>query len=67
MVTMSEKSSQFDYLLNAMILAAQSDNPAEHGYPAKRKALVAYVRRLEKTVQAVEKAVRAPDSSKEQS
>jgi hypothetical protein len=39
--------TQFDYLLNAMELAAQHTNPAEHGYAQKRQALYAYVRGLE--------------------
>lgn len=44
---MSGKLTQFDYLLNAMEAARQQDNPAEHGYGNKRKALFVYVRGLE--------------------
>jgi hypothetical protein len=38
----------FDYLLNAFEQATQMDNPAEHGYAAKRRALFSYVRDLER-------------------
>lgn len=39
--------SQFIYLLNAFEAASQHDTPAEVGYPAKRKALLEYVEKLE--------------------
>lgn len=42
-----EQRTQFDYLLNALEHAAQSDKPAAEGYGAKRAALFAYVRDLE--------------------
>ena len=44
----AETLTQFDYLLNALELAAQADKPAEHSYGAKRQALFAYVRGLER-------------------
>lgn len=40
--------TQFDYLLNAMKLAAQQEKPAEHGYGWKRQRLYAHVRELER-------------------
>lgn len=45
---MTEQQTKFDYLLNALELAAQSDKPAEHGYAEARRALFAYVRDLER-------------------
>ncbi|MCC6650644.1 MAG: hypothetical protein IT348_05805 [Candidatus Eisenbacteria bacterium] len=44
---MTEKLTQFDYLLNAMEAAAQMENPAAYGYAEKRQALYRYVRGLE--------------------
>lgn len=41
--------SQFIYLLNAMERAAQAENPAEHDYGAKRRAVLEYVAKLETT------------------
>lgn len=46
-----EKRTQFDYLLNAVLHAAQADKPAEHGYRDKTLALFAYVRQLEAVAQ----------------
>lgn len=43
---MTERT-QFDYLLNAVLHAAQAEKPAEHGFGDKRVALFAYVRELE--------------------
>jgi hypothetical protein len=34
---------RFTYLLNAMEQAAQAENPAEHGYAAKRKSVLDFV------------------------
>ena len=45
---MAETLTQFDYLLNAMTEAGRHDKPAEHGYGAKRRALYAHVRELER-------------------
>lgn len=39
--------TKFDYLLNQFEQASQAEKPADHGYAAKRKALIDYVRRLE--------------------
>lgn len=47
-----EKRTQFDYLLNAVLHAAQADKPAEHGYRDKTIALFAYVRDLERKCEA---------------
>lgn len=41
--------TQFDYLLNAFEATSQSERSADNGYDAKRKALYAYVRELERT------------------
>ena len=40
---MSEAPKEFVYLLNAMERAAQEENPAAHGYAAKRRAVLDYV------------------------
>jgi hypothetical protein len=40
--------TQFDYLLNAFERASQSAEPAKNDYAAKRQALFAYVRDLER-------------------
>lgn len=48
--------TQFDYLLNALEAASQSDKPAEHGYGDKRKALYAYVRDLERQASLAQEA-----------
>lgn len=45
---MAEKFTQFDYLLNALEAAAQTDAPAEHGYGEKRRKLYQHVRELER-------------------
>ena len=37
----------FEYLLNAMDRAAMENHPAEHGYGAKRKAVLNYVSKLQ--------------------
>ena len=39
--------TEFDYLLNAMEFAAQQDNPADHDYYSKRKAVLDYVAKLQ--------------------
>lgn len=39
-------SREFEYLLNAMEQAGQSSFPAQHGYGAKRKAVLDYVAAL---------------------
>lgn len=57
---MAEKFTQFDYLLNALELAAQADQPAEHGYGEKRRALYAHVRELERKAAAFD-ARQTPD------
>ena len=45
---MSDKQDRaFEYLLNAMEAAAQSENPAAENYAAKRRAVFDYVRNLE--------------------
>jgi hypothetical protein len=44
---MAQELTTFDYLLNALEQASQSDKPAENGYGEKRKALLAHVRSLE--------------------
>lgn len=44
---MSERHTQFDYLLNAFEQASQADEPAKEGYAEKRRALLAHVRKLE--------------------
>jgi hypothetical protein len=41
--------SQFIYLLNSMECAATAENPAEHGYADKRRAVLEYVAKLEAT------------------
>lgn len=46
---MAEKFTEFDYLLNRMELAGQNEEPAKHGYGDHRRALYAYVRKLEAT------------------
>ena len=38
----------FEYLLNAMENAAQSENPAKNGYAAKRRAVFEYVESLQR-------------------
>lgn len=40
-------SRTFEYLLNAMENAAQSDRPAEQGYAAKRRAVFQHVEDLQ--------------------
>jgi len=45
---MTEKLTQFDYLLNAMHHAGRAENPAQAGYGDKRRALILHVRALEK-------------------
>ena len=47
-MTMTEKLTEFDYLLNSMDAAMMADDPAEAGYYMRRSALLAYVRALEK-------------------
>lgn len=42
--------SPFVYILNAMEVASQAENPAEHGYGDKRRAVLDYVASLEKRV-----------------
>lgn len=44
---------EFEYLLNAMELAAQSDEPAKLGYAEKRKAVLAYVAALQARADSV--------------
>lgn len=43
----ADKTTQFDYLLNAFEEAAQAGDPAAHNYGEKRRALIAHVRQLE--------------------
>jgi len=57
---MTEQLTQFDYLLNAMMHAGRADKPAEHGYKAKRDALYAYVRDLERRASASHEAAGLP-------
>lgn len=40
-------TSEFEYLLNAMENAGAQDDPHLHGYGDKRKAVLAYVAKLE--------------------
>ena len=47
MTTEQQAPTQFDYLLNAMELAAQNVRPALAGYGAKRHDLFEHVRKLE--------------------
>jgi hypothetical protein len=57
---MSAANTQFDYLLNAFEHASQSDDPAKLGYSDKRKALIAYVRDLERRTLAAPEAPTEP-------
>jgi hypothetical protein len=41
---------RFIYLLNAFEQASQADNPADHGYAEKRRALLEYVAKLETSI-----------------
>lgn len=59
-VPVKAQFTQFDYLLNAMEWAGQQANPAEHGYADRRRALYAYVRRLE----AMDSALLAPQTAR---
>lgn len=43
---MSRSELEFVYKLNALEMAAMQDNPSEHQYREKRKAVVVYVERL---------------------
>lgn len=43
-----EKNTQFNYLLNAVMHAAQEAHPAKAGYAGKYRALIAHVRELER-------------------
>jgi hypothetical protein len=43
---MSDRPTEFDYLLNAMERAAQAKNPAKAGYAAKRKAVLEHVAKM---------------------
>jgi hypothetical protein len=38
----------FEVMLNALVSAAQADDPSAEGYGAKRRAVVDYVRGLER-------------------
>lgn len=53
--------TEFDYLLNSFEQASQADKPAEHGYGDKRRALYAYVRKLEAAALA-QQATGEPDA-----
>jgi hypothetical protein len=51
--TVSERgTSPFEYLLNAMELAAQSPEPAKLNYAAKRQAVLDYVRTVAEIAEA---------------
>jgi len=39
---------RFEYLLNAMELSAQQDDPSKHGYASNRRAVLDYVAELER-------------------
>lgn len=60
---MGEHRTQFDYLLNALELAAQAHNPHMEGYGDKRRALYAYVRELERKAAAYDAQPLAPQPS----
>ena len=47
-----EKNTQFNYLLNAVMKAAQEAHPAKAGYAGKYKALIAHARELERKAAA---------------
>lgn len=55
---MTEKLTQFDYLLNAMHHAGMEENPALAGYGDKRRALFEHVRALEKGAERYSKLAR---------
>lgn len=52
----------FEYLLNAMELAAHEENPADHGYKAKRAAVFAYVAKLAAEKAEAERLLKLADA-----
>lgn len=55
-MTVADRFTQFDYLLNALEAASQTDAPAEHGYGEKRRKLYEHVRELERKAAAYDAA-----------
>ena len=51
----------FEYLFNAAVSAAQKDNPAEHDYAAKRKAIFAHEAGLRAALASAEQRARTAD------
>jgi len=67
----TEKTREFEYLLNAMEHAGNQENPAQHDYFGKRQAVLKYVAASEQRVKEMMEALprwipveeRLPDTS----
>ncbi len=50
-------TTPFEYLLNAMELAASKEQPAKHGYAEKRRAVLDYVATVARIAEAREEVI----------